>query len=246
MMAKITKKIIKLINILFTCDFTLINGLFNGVAAGTEHKKIFNHFDNINTIIDIGANKGQFALICRHFCKQAKIYSFDPLPNIDQTYKKILKKNCFFYNCAIGPKRKKTFLNISNKNDSSSILEITKNQNKIFKGTEYVGKLPIKMKKLSDCLDLKDIKLKCLLKIDVQGFELETLKGCQPFLQKVQYIYIECSTIEFYKNQSLFKDVKEWLYLKGFKIKKKFNSEFYNNKLVQADYLFENLKTNKS
>jgi len=243
-MVRITKKINKLIKIFFTFDLKLINGLFNGVAAGIEHKKLFNNLNNLNTIIDIGSNKGQFALISRYFYKKAKIYSFDPLPDVKKTYTKVLKNNCLFFNCAIGPQKKRTFLNISKKNDSSSILEITKNQNKIFKNTECVGKLSIKMKKLSDCLDLKDLKLNCLLKIDVQGFELDTLKGCQLFLKKIKYIYIECSSIEFYKNQSLFKEVKKFLYLKDFKIKKKFNPEFYNNKLVQADYLFENSKLN--
>ena len=84
-------KVKKIFMILFSFRFKLILSLFKGVAAGTEHLKFLKSLENINTILDIGAHKGQFALISKYVFGNAKIYSFDPLKSSKYKYNKILK-----------------------------------------------------------------------------------------------------------------------------------------------------------
>jgi len=52
--------------------------------------------------------------------------------------------------------------------------------------------------------------------IDVQGAEIEVLKGANKFISKCKSITIEVSTEEFYKNSSLWNEVKNFLVSKNF------------------------------
>jgi len=55
-----------------------------------------------------------------------------------------------------------------------------------------------------------------LLKIDVQGFELQVLKACAPVLNRVEFVYVECSFVEFYAGQAMAGEVVAWLQKCGF------------------------------
>ncbi len=48
------------------------------VVASTEHDRILAGLQ-LNTVVDIGANRGQFALCIRHLYPHAQIFSFEPL-----------------------------------------------------------------------------------------------------------------------------------------------------------------------
>ena len=48
------------------------------VAAATEHLSVLRD-KNLVTIVDIGANRGQFALTVRRCCPHANIHAFEPL-----------------------------------------------------------------------------------------------------------------------------------------------------------------------
>jgi hypothetical protein len=72
----------------------------------------------------------------------------------------------------------------------------------------------------------------------VQGFELPVLKGASDALQKCAYVYVECSEIELYVEQALFRDVAEFLKDQGFKLKCRYNETLAEKQLIQADYLF--------
>ena len=237
-------KIKKIFIILFSFKFKLILSLFKGVAAGTEHLKFLKNLENINTILDIGAHHGQFALISKYIFENVKIYSFDPLKSSRDKYNKILepKDGCFFFNTAIGNKNGFKKINISKKSDSSSILEITNKQIKIFRNTEKIKEEKIKIQKLHNCINEKKLITPCLMKIDVQGYELEVLKGSEKLLENFDYLYIECSFIELYKGQPLYTEIIKWLKSKNFSYVKKFNSLFDRNKnIIQADFFFKRL-----
>lgn len=58
----------------------MLRGLIrHGVAASVEHYHLRSR--GYNTIIDVGANRGQFSLFARHYYSHAMIYAFEPLDN---------------------------------------------------------------------------------------------------------------------------------------------------------------------
>ena len=239
----IFKKINKLLKLL--CNKKYIKGLLNGVAATTEHIPFLKSIDNLNTIIDVGANKGQFSLAARSIFPSARIISFEPLSKPTETFRSLFKsdKNILFYNSAIGPEKGTVPMHVSKRNDSSSILEIGIKQSMLFPGTEESHIEDILIAPLNHYVEFQDFASPGLLKIDVQGYELEVLKGCGDFLAKFNYIYVECSFNELYKEQALADEVIQYLVNYSFKLSGVYNI-FYDKKgiTVQGDFLFSKIK----
>ena len=143
------------------------------------------------------------------------------------------------YKSAIGIYQKKLSMHISKKTDSSSILPIGENQASIFPGTEESHIENITIAPLRKFIKYDDLISPVFVKIDVQGYELEVLKGCKEFLEYFNYIYVECSFIELYKGQAFFDEVYDFLSKYSFKLSGVYNV-FYDNKglAVQGDFLF--------
>ena len=123
---------------------------------------------------------------------------------------------------------------IPNTKDSSSFFKPSKIQNNLFRNTNVVSTETVKIKKLSSFLHR--LKKPIFLKIDVQGYELEVLKGAD--LNQLQYIYLEGSYVRLYKNQPLIKDIVKYLSNRNFELIGEYNLIKKNNKKIQADFLF--------
>ena len=90
---------------LFTC----------GVAAGVEHRAVLRHLANIQTITDIGANRGQFALVARDCFPGARIYSFEPLRDPARRFRRVFARDSNVYLCesAVGDQNGEATIHIS-------------------------------------------------------------------------------------------------------------------------------------
>ena len=69
------RKLVKASRLLGSTKFRL--GLQHGVAAAIEHRRAMGQL-NVRTVVDIGANIGQFSLLCRVLYPAAQIYAFEP------------------------------------------------------------------------------------------------------------------------------------------------------------------------
>ena len=81
-----------------------------------------------------------------------------------------------------------------------------------------------------------------LLKIDVQGYELEVLKGCADLLASFKYVLIEGSYVELYEGQALKDEIIQYLDLAGFEFVERQN--LMRNKQhepIQADFFFQSI-----
>ncbi len=233
-------KFIKLIKILQSFNlFWFYNLLFFRLAPSIEHKKEISKL-YFKTVIDVGANNGQFASLIIKTHPNSKIICFEPQIEPFNNLKKIFKNSKIkLFRLACGSKKESIKMNISNRNDSSSILGIGKHQIHYFPDTYLKKKEVIKVAKLKEVINLKKQTKPILLKIDTQGYELEVLKGSE--LKYVKYILIECSFIKFYKNQPLFKEIDKFLKKKKFYIYKCYNQTMDNkDKVIQADYIYSN------
>jgi FkbM family methyltransferase len=213
-----------------------------GVAASVEHGFILKFA--INTLVDVGANKGQFSLLASRK-KNIKIFAFEPNRSPASVFKEIFlrNKNILLFQVAIGDKSSLSNFNISNRDDSSSLYKITKNQTSIFPGTHIVRSEIVAVKRLDKILSKNDIKGQSLLKIDVQGFEYNVLIGCGKLLNNFKYIYCECSFVELYLNQKKTHHIISFLNKNGFILIEIFNPILSNEQnVIQADFLFMNTK----
>lgn len=211
------------------------------VAAGPEHGFVMQHLGEIRTVVDIGANCGQFALAARHFFPAAHIESFEPLSEAADVYKSVFANdsNTTLYEVAIGPESGEATIHISRRADSSSLLPIGAVQDRLFPGTAQAGTATIKVAPLSAYVVAADIDGPALLKLDVQGFELQALKGCEEALESFTWVYVECSFIELYEGQALADEVIAWLRDRDFGLCGIYNTVYdAARRPVQADFLF--------
>ena len=216
-------------------------GLRHGVAATVEHRQALGGLD-VATVVDIGANKGQFALFATAVFPTANIYSFEPLEEAAVRFREVFGEDVTLFETAIGPREKETAIYVSQRVDSSSLLPIAK-QSEIFPGTELKEERNICVAPLMKYLSAHNIRTPALLKVDVQGYELEVLNGCEPLLPLFQYVYVELSYIELYSGQALASEVMCYLAEKQFRLSGVYNqSAAADGKPVQADFLFANAR----
>jgi FkbM family methyltransferase len=219
-------------------------GMLNGIYATVELEKLVKDIEVPETIIDIGSNKGQFILLIEKIFPNKIVYSFEPIIEMINKQKKFYKykKNITFHNLALGSSIcSKEFL-ITSRMDSSSFLKVVSNTNKS-KNYSVIEKRDIKVSTLDEIFLNEKISHPILIKMDVQGYELEVLKGANDLLKKIDYLLLEVSENEMYQNQPTEKTIVEYL--------KNFNFEIYrsndwlkiqNTNFNQRDIIFHKKK----
>ena len=211
------------------------------VAAGVEHARVLRNLGPVATVVDIGANRGQFALAARHCFPAAQIVSFEPLAGPAALWRQVFAGDgrARLIEAAVGPQAGESQIHLSARDDSSSLLPITERQNALFPGTAEVGEASIRVVRLAEALPVADIAGPALLKLDVQGFELPALAGCEDMLERFDWVYAECSFVELYAGQSFADEVIAWLRERGLRLAGVYHMAYDGDgRAVQADFLF--------
>ena len=132
---------------------------------------------------------------------------------------------------------------ITKRKDSSSLLKpanIT-NEKYLVNATKIIN-----LKKLNNIAILKEIEGPSVLKLDVQGFELETLKGGDQILNIIDYIIVEVSFLKIYESQVFAQELVDFLNSRSFEISEKCNLSKIDGQLFQEDVLFIKNNISKS
>ena len=229
------KKFIKIFRCIFRLNF--YKSYLNKTSPLFELEDLIKDLNNIKTVIDIGSNKGQFSILMRYYFPNAKIYSFEPQNHILSTQKKIFlhDKNIKFFQMGLGNEKCSKKFYVTNREDSSSFLEPKNTHINTYKVKILKN---IKINKLENIINSNEFKKKVLVKLDVQGFELEVLKGAKKLLKKIDYIITEISYQSIYKNQVIGGDLNFFLKKNNFVKVKNINITKFDKKLFQSDALF--------
>jgi len=146
-------------------------------------------------VFDVGCYIGNFSKKLKtNINRKSKFYLFDPNPNLKNE-----KFNIF--NIALGSKniKKKFYFNTLLEHSGSSMSDITKNDflwnlsRKIlfFKFGKIFKKIIVNCETIDSFIKRKKIKKIDVLKIDVEGSELEIILGAKNTLKKIKVIQIE-------------------------------------------------------
>jgi FkbM family methyltransferase len=195
-------------------------------AATSEELRRFKllQHHHIDLVFDIGANKGQYAMGIIDSGYKNKLVSFEPLSSV---YHILEKKSENYDNwtvaprCAIGDKKEEIEINISENSVSSTLLNMLDTHYEGAPDSKIIGKEKVQIVTLDEiglsyCEKAKNI----FLKIDVQGFEQEVLKGAENIINKAKGIEMEISVIPLYENQKwLLPEVLDYMKQKGFQLK---------------------------
>src|SRR3990172_474475 len=196
------------------------------VFAGAEHRQVLAR--DLATVIDIGANRGQFTLAVRQWAPKARVISFEPLPGPATVFRRLFSGDgaVVLHEAAIGPRLEVRTMHISHRDDSSSLLPISSAQTAMFPGTGEIATTEVRVAPLEEFVTAAVLKAPAMLKLDVQGFEHEALIGCESLLPCFDCVYCECSFVELYSGQKLASDVIDLLSYKGFCIEGVFNTAY--------------------
>jgi len=199
----------------------------------------------INVIFDIGANAGQFALETLDNGFRGKIISFEPTSG---AYEKLRKNSQKFPNwqiherAAVGEEFGTIMINIAgNEAASSSILAMGKAHQDVAPEANFVGSESVSLITLDSVFkNYVSQGSKCLLKIDVQGYEEQVLNGAVDSIQEFDAIKLECSLVSLYDGDKTFEYYFDFFRKNGFVL---FDIEtgFSNpvtGQLLQFDALF--------
>ena len=102
----------------------------------------------------------------------------------------------------------------NNEGSSSSLLKL--NEKNPFKGLEISDVLRVETFCLNEIVSLKDIANYDHWIIDVQGAEMNVLKGASEYLKFAKTLVVECSTYELYSTQAHFHQIADFLHGFGF------------------------------
>jgi FkbM family methyltransferase len=131
-----------------------------------------------NTIVDIGANRGDFSLAVASMQPNARVIAFEPNPTIAAVLRGDLLNNGVsnveVRECALGEKLDKLTLHVPFTNSGSASFGG-------FVAEGYKVEVPVRV----GDEELRDFHAD-LIKIDVEGFELKTLRGLQKTIERCQ------------------------------------------------------------
>ena len=213
--------------------------VLRGTAASFEHEAVVS-FVAPTTVIDVGANEGQFALAARVAAPQAQIIAFEPLTEAADVFRKNFAGDprTRLEQVALSSQAASATIYVTNRADSSSILKPGDAQAEIFNVHE-VGRIPVQTLRLDAALRADELNAPCMLKLDVQGAELRVLEGAGALLESVSHVYIETSFTILYEGQPLFRDIYDFLTVRGFAFAGSMNTIFHKRfGPVQCDCLF--------
>lgn len=192
---------------------TLIDFFTKNVSIAVWDDKLLGLSERpIKTIIDIGANQGQAIQKFSKIFPNAIIYAFEPLEVPFKKLKNIAQTNPRIrpYNSALGDTEKTlTFFDYEKSNVSSSFLRVTPTTVKDYPIMKCQKEIQVKQLTLDAFFkeSLDSLQKEILVKIDVQGYENNVIKGGAKTLEQASACIVEISIDYFYEKQTTFKEV---------------------------------------
>ena len=180
-----------------------------GISWPYDLRRIYED-SSIQTIFDVGANIGQTSIFLNQYFPKANIYAFEPVLD---TYL-ALQQNCISYE-NVSPQKlaladKKSTKTIALYDNSELNTLVSESKASVSKKARYEQ---VQIETVDNFCNTNCISSIDILKMDVQGYEMNVLKGASQILldSKIKFIYSE---ISFNKNNfecQEFSELKDFL-----------------------------------
>ncbi|HWD58332.1 MAG TPA: FkbM family methyltransferase [Stellaceae bacterium] len=196
--------------------------------------------EGIDVIYDIGANIGTWTLLAKALYPDAQIHAFEPLPRHRDDFRANLARfaDVRLHGVALGNRdQEDRQLHVMDFSDASSLLALAE-PGRSHWGIGEIAQVPVKLCRLDDYRQRFDLPKPDLIKLDVQGYELEVLKGAKASLTSVKALIVEVSFAEFYEGQCLFEELVGFVAEQGFRLKAIGVNTPLGRPLAQTDGLF--------
>lgn len=170
----------------------------------------------IGVVLDIGANRGTYAVRLREAGYGGRIESFEPVGAVFAELSAAAAGDPRWnvHQLALGAESAELEINVAAGSSCSSFFELTPDADGAIEGMHMVGRERVPVRRLDE-IGL-DLDAPAMAKLDVQGFELQALEGATAILERIGVVEIELSLAQLYAEQPHALDLALWLRDHGF------------------------------
>lgn len=169
----------------------------------------------IRSVIDVGANTGQFARVALARWPDAHVYSFEPLPVPFDRLRRWAHTQggrVTALNIALGDHNGSVKMHELESNDLSSVLRPTQRLGSLFPGAAESHEVQVQVRRLDDwSASTEGLEQEILVKIDVQGYEDRVIRGGYNTISIARACIVEIGFDSLYEGQGSFNEIYETL-----------------------------------
>ncbi|MBM0204189.1 FkbM family methyltransferase [Micromonospora sp. STR1s_5] len=186
-------------------------------------KKFFDHFD-IDFVLDVGANRGQYASMLRRIGYNGPIVSVEPTPDIAAHLRQISASdtNWFIEELALSDKQGETSFNIMSESEFSSLNSPDNSEIDIFRSSNHVTRtVQVRVGTVAEMIEKYQSFLsfrRPFLKLDTQGSDLRVVVGAGNTICRFRGLQSELSVIPIYKEAPSYIEAIAYYESVGFKL----------------------------
>jgi FkbM family methyltransferase len=169
--------------------------------------------ERVDVVLDVGASDGSWAKELRAAGFTGRIVSFEPLSESFAALERVADWEV--HRLALGDRAGRARLHVTANRQSSSLLPLGDRHVRAAPDAPVVGEEDVDVARLDD-LEVVRPGERAYLKLDVQGAELDVLRGAARTLGLVRAVEAELSAVELYDGQPLLGEVVEHLRAAGF------------------------------
>lgn len=203
--------------------------------AKITNLELLKHYNFIpDTILDIGAHLGEFASQCKVLWPRAYVFMIEANTNCSNTLNQFKQYGYDYTISLVG-------------NESKEVTYYTQADNNWGAGNSIYKELTnvpytentVQMNTVDELFD-HSVYFD-LIKIDVQGAEIDVMQGATKYIQNAKCVILELSILPYNESAPLYKEVIQYMlelnYIPGLELER----HYLDNKLIQIDIAFFNL-----
>lgn len=222
-----------------------VNRLGMDITRNPFHRRLIRLCErlDIDHVLDVGANTGQYATFLRDGGYTGRILSCEPLacPARALRAKAARDPRWQVEQLALGARPGTVGVHVAGNSYSSSVLPMLPAHLAAAPDSRYVAEETVTVSTVDELAARHRLPLgRTLLKIDVQGYEWEVLAGAAAALPELAAVQVELSVVPLYAGQRLMDDIicvlaghglETWLLEPGF-------SDPRTGRMLQCDGVF--------
>ena len=192
------------------------------------------------TVLDGGANAGQFARAALETFPEAEVVAIEPLPDLAETLR---------WNLADCPRAR---IEATALGSASGSLRFYRTDYSLASSAlrpldaTGVTEVEVPVARLDDLVDADALARPVLFKLDLQGYELEALRGAEAVLAVTDHVLLEVAFEASYEGEATFGTLDAFLRESGFYFERPVDVLRKGGQIVQMDALFRRIPTRPS